>query len=320
MSELSIITVTYQSAAKIGAYLDAAQTAAPSAELVVVDNASTDDTRELVQAASGNIRLLRAGENVGFGRGCNLGAENAQGQWLLFLNPDVLLQSVSIPTIDDGASFGLGAGLIAPSSEDPAAPGVRANATHVEDWIQEVWKLFAPRPISRHLNARRRPPHWPVGGMFMARRDEYHRIGGFDARYFLYFEDRDLGRRYRNQHLPVHVIEGLAGIHQVGSSSEGVASWRREAWSIISWLEYMATWSSPDQAAATAGRVLTVLTGLSRLADRQALPDRVRSKATSAGLIAEFVMDFDDFLPGDPQSYYMGARQAIATAKRPGTA
>jgi hypothetical protein len=251
MSDLSIITVTYQSAAKIGAYLNAAQTAAPSAELVVVDNASTDDTRQLVQAASGNIRLVRASENVGFGRGCNLGAESAQGQWLLFLNPDVLLQTVAVPTTGDSTSFGLGAGLIASSGQDPAAPGVRANGTHIEDWIQEVWKLFVPRPVSRHLNARRRPHRWPVGGMFMARRDEYRRIGGFDPRYFLFFEDRDLGRRYRDQHLPVHVIKGLAGIHQVGSSSAGVASWRREAWSIISWLEYIAIWSSPDQAAAT---------------------------------------------------------------------
>src|SRR4051794_30165391 len=72
MTDLSIITVTYQSAAKIGAFLEAAHLAAPSAEIVVVDNASTDETCEVVQAADERVKLVRSTENLGFGRGCDL--------------------------------------------------------------------------------------------------------------------------------------------------------------------------------------------------------------------------------------------------------
>jgi len=314
VTDLSIITVTYQSAAKIGAFLEAAQSAAPSAEIVVVDNASTDETCQLVQSVDAEVRLVSSTENLGFGRGCNLGSTTARGTWLLFANPDVQLNAVSVPSSVSGQGFGLGAGLIATAGLGPGVPGVRAEATQAEDWIQEVWKLFVPRPLSRFLNARRRPAGWPIGGMFIARRDEYRAIGGFDPRYFLYFEDRDLGQRYRRQGLPVHCLDGLEGTHWAGSSSADVESWRREAWSIISWLEYTAVWRGPDQAACTAGRVLRVLGGIASLADRPALSDRVRRKAHSARMMARVIRDFDEFLPSDPETYYPCARVAVATA------
>jgi N-acetylglucosaminyl-diphospho-decaprenol L-rhamnosyltransferase len=313
--DLSIITVTYQSAAKIGAFMEAAHLAAPSAEIVVVDNASTDETCGLVQAADARVKLVRSTENLGFGRGCNLGSAAARGTWLLFANPDVQLKAISIPASISGHGFGLGAGLITAGGGDLGVPGVRAETTQAEDWIQEVWKLFVPRPLSRFLNARRRPVGWPIGGMFIAHRDEYRAVGGFDPRYFLFFEDRDLGQRYRRKGLPVHVLAGLEGTHWAGSSSENVESWRREAWSIISWLEYTAVWRGADQAASTAAHVLQVLGGIARLEGRPALPDRVRVKAHSAKMMVHVIRNFDEFLPRDPQTYYPCARVAVDAAK-----
>ena len=313
MTELSIITVTYQSEAKISAFLEAAQAAAPSAEIIVVDNASIDDTRELVQGAGKGIRLVSSGENLGFGRGCNLGAEHAHGAWLLFANPDVQLTKVPTPHAGSGQGFGLGAGILTTWGRDHGLPGVRAETTQVEDWLQEVWALFIPRPLVRYVVGRRRPIGWPIGGMFMAHRDEYHAAGGFDPRYFLFFEDRDLGLRYRRMGLPVHVLGGLEGTHWLGSSSESLESWHRGAWSIISWLEYTAIWRGTEQAVSTAARVLKVLRSIACLRQSR-LPDRVRRKAHSAKMTADFILDFDAFLPGDPETYYPCARAALAQA------
>jgi N-acetylglucosaminyl-diphospho-decaprenol L-rhamnosyltransferase len=279
-----------------------------------VDNASTDGTCELVQAADTRAQLVRSTENLGFGRGCNLGSETARGTWLLFANPDVQLKAISIPTSMSDHGFGLGAGLITAGGRDHGVPGIRAETTQAEDWIQEVWKLYVPRPLSRYLTARRRPVGWPIGGMFIARRDEYRALGGFDPRYFLFFEDRDLGRRYRRENLPVHVLAGLEGTHWAGSSSENVETWRREAWSIISWLEYTAVWRGPDQAASTAAHVLQVLGGIARLEGRRALPERVRIKAHSAKMMVHVIENFDEFLPDPPQTYYPCARVAVAAA------
>jgi len=314
MSDLSIVTVTYQSAAKIDACLNAAQTAASSAEIVVVDNASTDGTRQVVKAAGANVRLVGTSENVGFGRGCNLGAEVARGAWLLFINPDVVLKTVTIPALTKDEGFGLGAGVIVSKDQHRGSPSVRAETTIAEDWIQEVWKLFIPRRLARYISVRRWPASWPVGGMFIARRDEYQRVGGFDPRYFLFFGDRDLGARYREQGLPVRMIDGLVGSHRPGTSSADVTSWHREAWSIVSWLEYVAVWRGADQAALTASRVLRVLTGIAHLANRANPSHRVRDRACRAGLVADFIVRFDEFLPSNAQSFYQCARIAVAAA------
>jgi len=313
VTEISIITVTYQSAAKIEEFLQAAQSAAPSAEIVVVDNASTDGTRQLVKAAASNVRLVASQENLGFGRGCNLGAEHAQGTWLLFANPDLQLSSVPTPRALASRGFGLGAGTLTTWGLNHGLPGVRAETTRAEDWLQEVWALFIPRPLVRFLVGRRRPIGWPIGGMFMAHREEYRAIGGFDPRYFLFFEDRDLGLRYRRSGLPVHVLDGLAGTHWVGSSSASLESWHRGAWSIVSWLEYTAVWRGTERAASTAAHVLQVLRGIANLG-YSGLPNRVRKKANSAKMTADFLLDFDSFLPGDPETYYPCARAALAQA------
>jgi hypothetical protein len=313
VNDLSIITVTYQSAGKLPAFLAAARAAAPSAEIVVVDNASRDGTRQLVEE-SGDASLVPAPSNLGFGRGCNLGVEQCRGVWLLFVNPDVLLQNVVVPSNDNSATYGLRGGLMGDGEGGKLIPGVRAEATLAEDWIMEVLQAFVPPSLSRYLTPRRHPVAWPIGGMCMARRDEYERLGGFDPRYFLFFEDRDLGRRYRQYGLPVRVVNDLVGSHAMGSSSD-VESWRREAWSIISWIEYLAVWRSPRKAADTVAKVLATLSAASRLAERRRLSVRIQKKAHLAGLIANFLADFDAHLPEDAQTYYPGARLAMAAAR-----
>jgi N-acetylglucosaminyl-diphospho-decaprenol L-rhamnosyltransferase len=314
MTELSIITVTYQSASKISEFLRAAHSAAPSAEIVVVDNASSDDTCQLVRDADVGARVVSAPVNLGFGRGCNLGVEHCRGEWLLFANPDVQLTAVPDLAHLDGEGFGLGAGRLAISGRARLVAGVGAEITHAEEWLQEVWTHFIPRSISRHLEGRRWPVAWPVGGMFIARRSEYQSVGGFDPRYFLFFEDRDLGRRYRNTGLPVHVLDGLEGTHWAGSSSADLASWHHGAWSIVSWFEYLDRWRSAAQAATTATHVLQALDAIEPLADRTGLPNRVRNKARSAGMTAAFIRNFDESLTSDSHTYYPGARAAVAAA------
>jgi N-acetylglucosaminyl-diphospho-decaprenol L-rhamnosyltransferase len=310
MSDLSIITVTYQSAGKIMSFVDAARTAAPSADIVVVDNASSDETRQLVNSAPG-VKLVQSSHNIGFGRGCNLGVNETQSTWLLFVNPDVMLKEVTVPRDVGSGPFGLGGGMIESGDVDGMTPGVRAELTLPEEWMQEIWQLFIPRGISRYMYPRRWPVGWPVGGICMARRDEYQRVGGFDPRYFLFFEDRDLGFRYRRQRMPVRLLDGLAGKHWMGSSSD-VETWRREAWSIISWIEYIAVWRGTAQAARTASRVVATLNTLSKVAGRPALPSRVHKKAHQARSMVEFITNFDNHLPHEPYTYYPGARVALS--------
>jgi GT2 family glycosyltransferase len=314
-SGLSIITVTHQSAGKIAAFIQAARVACPHSEIIVVDNASSDGTDQTVRSSDVNATFIRSPYNVGFGRGCNIGAKHASSDWILFANPDLVLTSVEVPSVPSHRPFGLGAGWIAQDGGDTLVSGVRAESGLAEDWLQQIWKPFVPRSISQHMHYRRWPPRWPIGGMFIARRREFSKIGGFDSRYFLYFEDRDLGKRYQAAGMPIRVIEGLVGTHWIGSSSVGISWWRRHGWSIISWLEYVAVWRGPVQAVHTATQVLRSLVLIARLSNRSGLSDRVRTKAYHAGLTARFIMDFDQYLPQEAHTFYPCARAAIATAR-----
>src|ERR1051325_6290564 len=85
---VSIIIVTYNSTNWIVDCLNAliAQEQAPPYEIIVVDNASTDSATQIIERAFPGVRLILS-ENRGFGAGNNVGAKNARGSWLAFINP-----------------------------------------------------------------------------------------------------------------------------------------------------------------------------------------------------------------------------------------
>src|SRR5690242_2913799 len=81
----SVIVVTYNSAATISSCLASIP---GDNEVVVVDQDSTDDSIAVARAVRHDARIIAAGSNRGFGSGCNLGAANAIGDVLIFMNPD----------------------------------------------------------------------------------------------------------------------------------------------------------------------------------------------------------------------------------------
>jgi glycosyltransferase involved in cell wall biosynthesis len=91
---ISAVVVTYDSAACVGRCIASVKEALPNAELVVVDNGSQDETTRAVRESAPDARLIESGENLGFGCACNVGAEAAQGSYLLLLNPDVVVTAV----------------------------------------------------------------------------------------------------------------------------------------------------------------------------------------------------------------------------------
>src|SRR5829696_1981328 len=91
---VSAVVVTYNSAACVGVCLRSVRDAFADAELIVVDNGSCDSTVAAVRSAAPDARLIEMGENIGFGRACNVGAQAARASHLLFLNPDAAVAGV----------------------------------------------------------------------------------------------------------------------------------------------------------------------------------------------------------------------------------
>jgi len=295
LSTLSIITVTYQSAEKLPDFLASAQSAASEAECIVVDNASTDRTARVAHQR-GAHQVVISSTNVGFGRACNLGADCASGEWLLFANPDLIIES--IPTLGQTNSrpFGLAGGWLSESG-NPCKPSLRAEPTLAEEAIAQLLYRLIPNGISRFATQRRRPARWASGALLLCRRSEFLELGGFDPRFFLYFEDRDLAGRYRRRDFPLRLDAQLRGLHGHGESSSGVGSWVREAWSLVSWIEYRGIWHGAPAARHAARLTLSTLSTIRSLGEL-VHSDRAKKKAAEAAQIIAFLRAFEQHLAG----------------------
>jgi GT2 family glycosyltransferase len=261
---ISVVIVTYDSAACVAACLASVRDTLAAAELIVVDNGSRDDTVSVVRATAPDARIIENGENVGFGRACNTGADAASGSHLLFLNPDanvVHVRADELGRVLAAEPFG----LVAPSldGEDDRR---RAETSWTVDYLSHTFETLRPRGW-RPAPRRRRDERdvWVSGGMLLASRKEFIELGGFDPRYFLYYEDRDLSRRYRGAKLPIRNTDALQGRHLPGTSSasDGLRA-EPMAWSLLGWLQYVCvrdgerTGRKAARASVTTLRMLRV--------------------------------------------------------------
>jgi N-acetylglucosaminyl-diphospho-decaprenol L-rhamnosyltransferase len=196
VSLATVIVVTHDSARWLARMLAAlaAQTERRF-RLVVVDNASRPEERPRVGDLPQGARLIQSEANLGFAAANNLAARGAETPYLVFLNPD------AFPEPDWLAR------LIAAAERFPRAGAVgstqlRADAPGVFDGAGDV--LHASGLAYRALHGRRRAAPPPLGESFAAcaaamlvRREAFEAAGGFDERFFCFFEDVDLCFRLR---------------------------------------------------------------------------------------------------------------------------
>jgi N-acetylglucosaminyl-diphospho-decaprenol L-rhamnosyltransferase len=262
---ISAVVVTHESASCIETCLASLREHLPAAELVVVDNASNDASAELARAAGAHVVELP--RNVGFGRGCNAGVEAASGQHILFVNPDVTLISVANEELDDLLArrpFGLAAGKLV--DETGAARGERRlrEPSWLSDFLRHTAGMLRPRGLRLPvLLSRESLDGWASAALLLAARDEFQRVGGFDPRFFLYYEDRDLCARYRSADLPLRVTDAVAGVHlRGGSSQRDPLRVEPMGWAFLSWIEYTHIHRgerAAHLAAAAAWRTLAAI-------------------------------------------------------------
>lgn len=201
---VSLIMVTYNSAALLPACLEAlAATHYPGYELIIVDNASSDGTTVLVTKHAPQAQLLANRENLGFGRACNQGARAAHGALLVFLNPDVIVTPNWLGLLVEHLADRPEAGIICPTTLYPDE---------------------TPPPVDTPVGETAAVP----GCALMIRCKAWQQLGGFDERYFLYWEDTDLC--WRAWLAGWRVLEDFTALvyHERGGSAGG-RRWDAEA-------------------------------------------------------------------------------------------
>jgi GT2 family glycosyltransferase len=223
---LSIVIVNYRRWEETAALVE--QLAATEAyfrdsiEIIVVDNASPADPVEEQLRRRGGVRYQRLAENRGFAAGVNAGYEQCHGDWVLVLNPDLivcpgfidLICTAAIDAENDLASR-LPIGVVGFQLRN--RDGTRQLSTGLFPTISKMLLGLLRSRRSRKYeltdNSARQPVAWVTGSCLLIRRTCMNELNGFDEEFFLYYEDVDLCRRARARGWEVCYEPGVEAIH-----------------------------------------------------------------------------------------------------------
>ena len=236
--------LTLASLAKLAVATDSIST-----QVVLVDNASTDGSVAAIRASFPDVILVENRENVGFARAVNQGLKEAQGSFVMLLNPDCEVEPQSVLTMIDYLRNHPDVGVIGPMVTHPYGrlrvlsagyfPTARRVANHYLGLSSLSVFGWTVRGVNLRLGRDSGEPRsvdWVSGACLLASRDLFELLDGLSERWFMYAEDMDfcaraLDRGYRVVHLPTAQVS-----HLVGASSDSEASRGRSGVSTI-WVD-----------------------------------------------------------------------------------
>lgn len=248
IDDVTVIVVTYNSEAVIRPCLSSID---PVRKLIVVDNASGDNTIKFAREAAPLVEIVRNGENIGFGRACNVGLARSDTKYVLFLNPDTILRPGALRELLDGAERYRDAALLAPALE--AASG-EIHVSHDVSRVRWRWnsRIAAVIPSGPCC------VEFVLGAAMFARAEVMRALGGFDESIFLFYEDDDLCERMRKAGHSIVYLPSARVSHLWGHSSGNTVDLAPvKAWHM--------TWSRLYVVEKHAGRVAMLLEAAVRL-------------------------------------------------------
>jgi N-acetylglucosaminyl-diphospho-decaprenol L-rhamnosyltransferase len=258
--DVSVVIVTHNSEEVLAECLGSLAALLPGAEVLVVDNGSTDGTVEIA-ARWPDVRVVAGHGNVGFGGGVNRGAEAATRPLLLVMNPDATVVAADGAALEELARADR-IGAVGCTFAD--GDGRRHDLAFAAwGWRAELaWSLMQFFIVPREVRVRRprgRPGRrWVAGAGCLLRRDELRAAGGLDERLFLYYEDFELCRRYRERGLPIGTTDALTLTH-AGHRSSPRDERTMAAYTLMSLIECAGDWDGPRAASRAAGLCLRLL-------------------------------------------------------------
>jgi len=234
LPSVAVVTVSYHSGDYLPSLFASISTSTDvPVKSVVVNNAPDDSGVGAVVAELPGVELVNAGANLGYGKGMNLGVQHSgNADWLLLINPDLTLAPGALDTLltvgQSDPSIGIVGPLIYTPSREvyPSArrlPSLRHGIGHAI--FGQVWKT---NPWTKgYLADRENPPRqrdagWLSGSCLLVRRAAFDMVGGFDDKFFMYFEDVDLCARLARADWRVIYAPSAEITHVGGHSTQAI--------------------------------------------------------------------------------------------------
>ncbi len=202
----------------------------PVLQVIVVDNASTDGSAEMVRTEFPDVHLIANEDNRGFTAANNQGVAVAQGRYVLLLNPDTEVVGDSLSKLVAFADEHPDVGMVGPkllNSDGSVQSSRRRLPTPATAFFESTWlEPCAPRRLLDRYYIQDRPDDvvqdvdWITGAAMLARREAIDEVGPLDEGFFMYSEELDWCRRFGEAEWRVVYLPAAQIIHHVGKSSE----------------------------------------------------------------------------------------------------
>jgi N-acetylglucosaminyl-diphospho-decaprenol L-rhamnosyltransferase len=262
--EVSVVIVAFGSEDVIEGAIESLP---DSVEVIVVEQRADGAAAAAAVRARPSVKVVYAGANRGFGAGCNLGAANAQGDTLLFLNPDARIDGPSIELLAERVRA-TGGAMVGPTIYD----GDGSPSTRVRLWSTpaRIWaSVFVPHrllpdtlraevPPGRSVYSQGGPVAFVQGSCFAVGREAFFAAGGFNELFFLYGEEEWLARQLERHGLSAFLEPAAIARHVGGTSTDKVGGFATEQWHRSLAIHYRLTYGAARATGAGAAYLLTL--------------------------------------------------------------
>lgn len=217
--KISVIIINFQSKRHLGKCLDSLFQKIFSrigGEIILVNNDQKENLEEFKRRYE-NIKIINSGNNVGFGKACNIGAKEANENVLFFLNPDTEIQSESIEAVIYELKHGtdiIGSSLV--GLNNATCQWSAGKKISLYDLARN--NLHIPRSRSIWDSRNKVETDWVSAAAFFIKKDVFEKLGGFDEKFFMYFEDIDLCRRAKESDCKIIYFPYFSVFHHGGQS------------------------------------------------------------------------------------------------------
>jgi N-acetylglucosaminyl-diphospho-decaprenol L-rhamnosyltransferase len=270
--ELAVVIVTYSPGETLERCLETLKKATTRGyRVVLADNGSVDGAPEKAAAEHPNVTLLHTGGNLGYGTAANRGVATLPDEygWIVVANPDLELGPGSLDVLLEASSRWPRGGAFGPLIKEPSGdvyPSARltpslgkgiGHAVVGRVWRDNPWTKAYKQSDTSVVE---REAGWLSGSCLLMRRAAFDSVDGFDPRYFMYFEDVDLGDRlgragWQNVYVPSAEVVHIQGHSTARSSDKMLAAHHESAYRYIADRHQGLKWA-PVRAGIKAGLTL----------------------------------------------------------------